>query len=64
MTYPLFGRSHRHQRRPARDERRYHHPSYAQLNSQGWKATEAEEKLSDSGYKRELEWSLSGCLPI
>ena len=49
-------------RRPP-NERRYHHPSYAQLNSQGWKATEAEEKLSERGYRRELEWALQMGLP-
>ncbi len=45
------------------NERRYHHPSYAQLNSQGWKATEAEEKLSERGYRREMEWALEMGLP-
>ncbi len=45
------------------NERRFHHPSYAQLNSQGWKATEAEGKLSETGYRRELEWALEMGLP-
>ncbi len=63
MTYPLFGRVQKHQRRPARDDLRHHHHSYAQLNSQGWKATEAEGKLSESGYRRELEWALEMGLP-
>ncbi len=50
------------QRRPP-NERRFHHPSYAQLNSQGWKATEAEGHLSETGYRRELEWALEMGLP-
>ena len=48
-------------RRPT--ERRYHHPSYEKLNSQGWRAVEAEETLSESGYRREVEWALSMGLP-
>lgn len=44
-------------------ERRFHHPSYEKLNSFGWKAAEAEGRLSDSGYKREIEWALSMGLP-
>ncbi|MDJ0683510.1 MAG: agmatinase family protein [Alphaproteobacteria bacterium] len=45
------------------NQRRFHHPSYAELNSQGWKATQAEEKLSEDAYQRELKWALEMGLP-
>ncbi len=44
-------------------ERRYHHPSYDKLNSQGWRAVEAEGKLSGKGWAKEVKWSLDMGLP-
>ncbi len=43
--------------------RRYHHPTYEKLNSQGWKAIEAEGRLPDAGWKREEAWALEMGLP-
>jgi agmatinase len=44
-------------------ERRWHHPSFDQLNSQGWRAVEAEEKLSGKGWAKEVKWALDMGLP-
>ncbi len=44
-------------------ERRYHHPSYDKLNSQGWRAVEAEGKLSGKGWSKEVKWALDMGLP-
>ena len=50
-------------RRPARARRREHHPSYEKLNSLGWKAIEAEGKLSGEGWRKEQQWALDMGLP-
>ena len=44
-------------------ERRHHHPSYEKLNSQGWRAVEAEGKLSGKGWAKEVKWALDMGLP-
>jgi agmatinase len=44
-------------------ERRWHHPSFDQLNSQGWRAVEAEERLSGKGWAKEVKWALDMGLP-
>jgi agmatinase len=44
-------------------ERRHHHPTYEKLNSQGWRAVEAEGKLSGSGWAKEVKWALDMGLP-
>lgn len=46
-----------------RHERRHHHPTYEKLNSQGWRAVEAEGKLSGQGWAKEVKWSLDMGLP-
>ncbi|MFO1075065.1 MAG: agmatinase [Geminicoccaceae bacterium] len=43
--------------------RRRHHPSYDKLNSQGWKAVEAEGKLPGDGWRKEQQWALDMGLP-
>jgi agmatinase len=43
--------------------RRYHHPSYEKLNSQGWRAVEAEGRLSEEGWRKEQQWALDMGLP-
>ncbi len=61
----------RHERRPAGrltpdllpGSRRSHHPSYEKLSSQGWKAIEAEGKLSEEGWRKEQQWALDMGLP-
>ena len=61
----------RHERRPAGrltpdllpGSRRCHHPSYEKLSSQGWKAIEAEGKLSEEGWRKEQQWALDMGLP-
>jgi agmatinase len=44
-------------------ERRWHHPSFDQLNSQGWRAVEAEERLSGKGWAKEVKWAHDMGLP-
>ncbi len=48
-------------RNPA--ERRFHHPSYDKLNSQGWRAAEAEGKLPAGAWHKEVQWALDMGLP-
>ena len=43
--------------------RRAHHPSYEKLASHGWKAIEAEGKLSEEGWRKEQQWALDMGLP-
>ncbi len=43
--------------------RRRHHPSYEKLNSIGWRAVEAEGRLSGSGWAKEQKWALEMGLP-
>lgn len=44
-------------------ERRRHHPTYEQLNSQGWRAVEAEGKLPGLAWRKERQWALDMGLP-
>jgi agmatinase len=44
-------------------ECRFHHPTYEKLNSQGWRAVEAEDRLSGSGWAKEVKWALDMGLP-
>jgi agmatinase len=63
--------AHRHEHRRAGrltpealpGARRAHHPSYEKLNSQGWKAVEAEGKLPGDGWRKEQQWALDMGLP-
>jgi agmatinase len=43
--------------------RRHHHPSYDKLRSQGWRAVEAEGRLSGKGWAKEVKWALEMGLP-
>ena len=42
---------------------RRHHPDFDKLNTQGWKALEAEGKLSEQGWRKEQQWALDMGLP-
>jgi agmatinase len=42
---------------------RRHHPDYNKLETQGWKALDAEGKLSREGWNREAKWALDMGLP-
>jgi agmatinase len=42
---------------------RRHHPDYNKLETQGWKALDAEGKLSSEGWNREAKWALDMGLP-
>ena len=44
-------------------ERRHHHPDFDAKETQGWKAVQAEGKLSDDGWRREQKWALDMGLP-
>jgi len=55
--------SHRAGLWPTPDRRRHHHPDYNRLETQGWKALEAEGKLPSEGWKREMKWALDMGLP-
>jgi agmatinase len=49
--------------RTAPDRVRYHHPDYNKLETQGWKALDAEKNISSEKYKREMQWALDMGLP-
>ncbi len=64
MTIP--GQGHRANRAglfPACEQRRRHHPDFNARETQGWKALEAEGRLSDKGWRREQAWALEMGLP-
>ena len=42
---------------------RAHHPDFNSKESLGWKAVEAEGKLSEDGWRREQQWALDMGLP-
>jgi agmatinase len=46
---------------PPRERR--HHPDFNARETQGWKAAEAEGKLSEKGWRREQQWALDMGLP-
>ena len=49
--------------RPGPERVRHHHPDYNKLETQGWKALDAEGKLSSEGWDREMKWALDMGLP-
>lgn len=49
--------------RTAPDRVRYHHPDYNKLETQGWKALDAEKNISSEKYRREVQWALDMGLP-
>jgi len=46
-----------------RDCARRHHPDFDKLATQGWKALEAEGRLSEQGWRKEQQWALDMGLP-
>ncbi|MFC6494821.1 arginase family protein [Ancylobacter dichloromethanicus] len=48
---------------PAPARRRLHHPNFEIRGMQGWKALEAEERLSEDGWRKEQQWALDMGLP-
>ena len=45
------------------DRRRFHHPDFNARETQGWKALDAEGRISGDGWRREQEWALEMGLP-
>jgi agmatinase len=48
---------------PTPEHVRRHHPDYNRLETQGWRALDAESKLSDEKYSKEMRWALDMGLP-
>jgi agmatinase len=48
---------------PPRDRARRHHPDFDKMATQGWKALEAEGRLSAEGWRKEQQWALDMGLP-
>ena len=48
-------------RNPERARR--HHPDFDKLNTQGWRALDAEGKLPEEGWRKEQKWALDMGLP-
>ena len=48
---------------PAPQRQRRHHPNFEIKGMQGWKALEAEERLSEDGWRKEQQWALDMGLP-
>ena len=42
---------------------RRHHPDFDRMQTQGWKAAEAEGKISDQAWRKEQQWALDMGLP-
>ena len=42
---------------------RRHHPDFGQRATQGWKALDAEGKLSETRWRKEQQWALDMGLP-
>ena len=49
--------------RSAPERVRHHHPDYNKLETQSWKALQAEGKLASEGWNREKQWALDMGLP-
>ena len=63
MRQPFTRSSHqaglfRHRERLCR-----HHPDFDRMATQGWKALDAEGKLSEAGWRKEQKWALDMGLP-
>jgi agmatinase len=46
-----------------REPVRHHHPDFNARETHGWKAVEAEGRLSEDGWRREQQWALDMGLP-
>ena len=46
-----------------RARERRHHPDFDRMATQGWKALDAEGKLSEAGWRKEQQWALDMGLP-
>jgi agmatinase len=42
---------------------RHHHPDFDRMATQGWKAVEAEGRLSSDRWRKEQQWALDMGLP-
>ena len=62
FTYPVH-RSRKAGLRQVISGARFHHPDFDKLATQGWKALDAESKLSSSGWRKEQQWALDMGLP-
>jgi agmatinase len=49
--------------RPPPVRARRHHPDFDRLATQGWKAADAEGRLSEQGWRKEQRWALDMGLP-
>ncbi|HEY9163156.1 MAG TPA: agmatinase family protein, partial [Magnetovibrio sp.] len=43
-------------------ERRFHHPDFSKMNTQGWKSAQAEGELPDDAWRAEQKWALDNGL--
>src|SRR6476620_6890313 len=43
--------------------KKFHHPDFSKMDTQGWQALGAEGKLSENGWKREQQWARDMGLP-
>jgi agmatinase len=48
---------------PLRERAHRHHPDFDKMATQGWKALDAEGKLSEAGWRKEQKWALDMGLP-
>jgi agmatinase len=48
---------------PVRERLRRHHPDFDKMNTQGWKALDAEGKLAENSWRKEQKWALDMGLP-
>lgn len=63
MPHDFAVRSCRAGRLAPVERRRFHHPDFNARETHGWKALQAEERLSGAGWSREQQWALDMGLP-
>ncbi|MEL6312311.1 MAG: agmatinase, partial [Pseudomonadota bacterium] len=66
MTATTTGPHRAHRRAglmPSTHPARRHHPDFNTRDTLGWKAVEAEGRLSEDGWRREQKWALDMGLP-
>ena len=63
MPDPFTRRSRKAGLLPPPTRGRRHHPDFDRMETQGWKALDAEGKLSEAGWRKEQQWALDMGLP-
>ena len=63
MTDHPIRRSRKAGLRPNPERTHRHHPDFDRMNTEGWKALEAEDKIPEKAWRKEQQWALDMGLP-